>query len=71
MEQDKEKAVKWILKSAEQGYAEAQFYLGVIYYKGDGVKRDAVEAVKWFRKAAEQGDTGAREMLASFGIKVQ
>ena len=39
---------------AEQGYAEAQNNLGMMYYFGDGVPQDYQEAVKWYRKAAEQ-----------------
>ncbi|MCK9681056.1 tetratricopeptide repeat protein, partial [Haemophilus influenzae] len=48
-------AFKLWLPMAEQGYAKAQFNLGVMYAKGQGVKQDDFEAVKWFRKAAEQG----------------
>lgn len=40
---------------AEQGHANAQFDLGVIYDNGDGVPQDYAEAVKWYRMAAEQG----------------
>ena len=40
---------------AEQGYANAQFMLGLIYSKGDGVLKDHAEAVKWYRLAAKQG----------------
>ena len=40
---------------AEQGHALAQFYLGVMYDKGQGVPQDAQEALKWIRLAAEQG----------------
>ena len=40
---------------AEQGDAEAQFNLGVIYDDGRGVLEDDVEAVRWYRLAAEQG----------------
>ena len=40
---------------AEQGNAKAQYNLGFIYSKGQGVPKDDTEAVKWFRKAAEQG----------------
>ncbi len=40
---------------AEQGYAGAQFYLGVMYATGRGLPQDYAEAVKWYRKAAEQG----------------
>ena len=40
---------------AEQGTAGAQFNLGVMYYKGEGVPQDYKTAVKWYRLAAEQG----------------
>ncbi len=33
---------------AEQGNADAQFFLGVMYYKGRGVPQDYVEAIIWF-----------------------
>lgn len=49
-----------ILKAAEQGNAEAQFNLGLIYYNGDGVPRDDPEAAKWYFKAAEQGHIEAQ-----------
>ena len=41
---------------AEQGYANAQGRLGVMYFRGDGVPEDDAEAVRWYRLAAEQGD---------------
>ena len=40
---------------AEEGLAQAQFNLGNLYRKGDGVAQDPAEAARWFRKAAEQG----------------
>ena len=43
-----------LFRAAEQGHARAQFNLGNMYRKGDGVPQDFKEAVKWFRKAAEQ-----------------
>jgi len=48
---------------AEQGYAAAQFNLGLIYANGQGVTQDYAEAVKWYRKAAEQGDAAAQYNL--------
>jgi hypothetical protein len=45
---------------AEQGDAEAQFDLGVLYESGQGVLRNDAEAIKWYRKAAEQGDAVAQ-----------
>jgi hypothetical protein len=45
---------------AEQGDAEAQFHLGVMYESGQGGQRNDAEAIKWYRKAAEQGDAVAQ-----------
>ena len=57
-------AAKWYRKAAEQGYAEAQFYLGLCYYYGNGVIQDKAEAIKWYLKAADQGDVKACGNLA-------
>jgi TPR repeat protein len=51
------------LKAAEEGHAWAQYSLGVMYAKGDGVPEDDAEAAKWYRKAAEQGDPDAQGNL--------
>jgi len=55
--------VKWFRKAAEQGYAAAQYNLGVCYKKGEGVSQDKAEAVNWYRKAAEQGVAKAQYNL--------
>ena len=51
---------------AEQGYAPAQYYIGVMYASGFGTSADDYEAMKWFLAAAEQGvpasQTAAAEM---------
>lgn len=49
--------------AAEQGYADAQSHLGVMYDTGRGVPQDNKEAVKWFRMAAEQGHADAQHVL--------
>ena len=41
---------------AEQGNANAQFNLGLIYYSGNSVAKNDKTAVNWYTKAAEQGD---------------
>ena len=51
------------LPLAEQGYAEAQYNLGVMYAKGQGVPQDDAEAVKWYRLAANQGYARAQTNL--------
>jgi uncharacterized protein len=45
---------------AEQGDADAQNILGLMYYSGQGVPQDYAAAATWFLKAAEQGDTDAQ-----------
>ncbi|MGK8946514.1 tetratricopeptide repeat protein [Haemophilus influenzae] len=60
---DYQTAFKLWLPMAEQGYAQAQGGLGMMYERGLGVKQDGVEAVKWFRKAAEQGNAKAQNGL--------
>jgi TPR repeat protein len=40
---------------ADRGVAIAQFSLGLMYRKGDGVPQDYAEAVRRFRLAADQG----------------
>ena len=41
--------------AADQGLAEAQYYLGDLYKQGLGVSRDNEVAAKWLQLAAEQG----------------
>ena len=45
---------------AEQGNADAQSFLGIMYYEGQGVSQDYVETAMWYRKAAEQGLASAQ-----------
>ena len=56
-------AFKLWLPLAEQGDANVQFNLGVMYAEGQGVKQDDFEAVKWYRQAAEQGYANAQAIL--------
>ena len=41
---------------ADQGHAEAQYELGIMYAKGLGVTEDDAAALRWFRRAADQGN---------------
>ncbi len=47
----------------EQGDADAQNNLGLMYRKGQGVPQNYAEAAKWFRLGAEQGDAAAQNNL--------
>ena len=49
-----------IQKKAEQGDAEAQFDLGLLYYNGEGVEQSRTKAAEWCRLAAEQGHAKAQ-----------
>ncbi len=48
-------AVEWFQHSGQLGNADAQYELGGMYLRGDGVTRDYGQALKWFRLAAAQG----------------
>jgi len=54
------------INAAQQGDAEAQYRLGVLYDKGVGVKKDKREAVRWYRRAASQGHAKAQDSLEFF-----
>ncbi len=56
MTQDYSQAVKWYRLAAEQGNADAQRNIGVMYATGLGVTQDDVQAHMWFNLAAAQGD---------------
>jgi len=53
--QDYAEAMRWFLKAADQGYAEAQTNLGMMYDHAKGVPQDYPEAMRWYGKAANQG----------------
>jgi TPR repeat protein len=53
-------------KAAEQGDADAQEALGLMYAEGQGVEQDFKEAVKWYQKAADQGNADAQETLGLY-----
>jgi TPR repeat protein len=52
-----------LIDNANKGDADAQFWLGTMYYDGKGVPQDYKEAVKWFTMAAEQGHAYAQLYL--------
>jgi TPR repeat protein len=56
-------AAKWWRKAAEAGSRTAQWYIGLCYYYGRGVDRDAAQAKVWFRKAAVLGWPAASQAV--------
>ncbi len=60
--ENRAEAVRWFLRAAEQGNAEAQYKLGEIYEKGDcDVAKDKSKAFLWYKKAAHLGHAEAQE----------
>jgi hypothetical protein len=62
---DYEEAYKLWLPLAEQEDATAQFKLGLMYDKGQGVPQDYEKAVNWYSLSAEQGLIKAQYNLGS------
>ena len=52
-------------EAAENGDVGAQLYLGLSYYRGEGVPKNVTEAARWFRMAAEQGFATAQFYLGN------
>lgn len=50
-------------KAAEQGYAPAQYAVGLFYELGKCGKPNEAQALNWYRKAADQGYSGAELKL--------
>jgi TPR repeat protein len=58
--------LKWLLKSAEQGFVNAQYRVAMCYASGDGAPNDSRECLKWLLKAAMQGLNRAQRELVRF-----
>jgi uncharacterized protein len=63
MSKDYADAFNLYKKAADQGDANAQFNLGVMYFEGKGVPQNYVEAFNLFKKAAAQGNSYAQYNL--------
>lgn len=64
-------AVDWFLKAANRGMADAQFWVGKVYYHHRRFfplmgHNHFKECLLWFTKAAEQGHVEAQYMVGNF-----
>ena len=60
-----EEGFEMFMLSAEQGYTQSEFYVGImIMEKGEGVPANREEARRWWERAAAKGHEGAIECLA-------
>lgn len=51
---DKSNSISYLESAADRKYAPAEYYLGVIYEKGLGVKKDYDTALSWLESAAQR-----------------
>jgi hypothetical protein len=57
-------AQTWYQKSADHGYKEGLYSIGLLYLQGGpGVKRDCDAARRWFEMAASRGSSSAQNWL--------
>ena len=59
-------AVKYLSQAAEKGHAVAQYRLGTLYERGQGVTADTAKASHWYELSAAQGNRKAMHNLAVF-----
>lgn len=64
--QNRELAVEWYQKAADQGYVFIQHNLALCYYYGNGVEENNDEALKYFNIAALAGHPPSQQMLGRF-----
>ena len=62
-------ALKELRPLAEQGNADAQALLGLMYQLGRGIPSDIVQAEKWYKAAAAKGNAQAECQLGSMYLK--
>ncbi len=56
-------ALAWLELSAQQGFVEAWYGIGLIHYQGHGVPRDKKKGLQMLQKAAEAGSVQAQLRL--------
>lgn len=74
-EQNIEKGIDYLIKSAQSGHEYAQYKLGKIYLDGEDVRQNIEYASLWLQASAEQGNQFAQYQLGKiyydeeYGIK--
>ena len=62
-DRDFKKAYELLLPLAQSNSDEAQYFLGLLYYDGDGVEKDMQKAIYWFKRAKKRHNVDAASML--------
>ncbi|KAG0221754.1 hypothetical protein BGW41_006544 [Actinomortierella wolfii] len=60
IEQNDMEAVKWFAEAANQGHAEEQFCIGMMFMEGRSVEKCEATALEWFLRADGQGEVNAQ-----------
>lgn len=60
-----EKILSWLIKSADSGFPNAQYELGICYHGGVHCNKDVQKGIFYLQQAAEQGHSGAIFWLES------
>ncbi len=55
----------WLIKAAEQNQAYAEYYIGEMYYEGNGIEQNIDYSVEWYIKSAQHGNRLAQNALGS------
>lgn len=63
LKSDTSEAAKWFKQAAENGHLLSKYELGMLYYKGDGVKQNFKKAVKFLKIPASKGKEKALFLL--------
>lgn len=66
---DPQEAVRWLIKSASQGYEYAQYRLGKMFLHGDEIGKDVDYALGWLWKAEKQNNPFAEYLLGKTFLK--
>src|SRR4029077_488794 len=71
---DEREAARWFTTAAEHGSVSAQYKLGLLYWGGHGVPKDANKAYFWAvlaRAGGQQGSKDLAKVLASGMTRAQ
>lgn len=66
---DVKTAIKWIHKAANNGFTEAQNFLGNLYVNGKAIPSDYSQAIKWFQLAANKGNINSMNSIGLMYLK--
>lgn len=58
-----DQALALFLPAAETGSISAQYHVGLMYARGEGVDRDLAAAARWFERAADGGHNHSQFLI--------